>query len=280
MTVRRSSIYLSPDLYEPPLGATLGRHAAPRPYVPTIVRPTPSKQERLQPDRKGNFLQPGREIGESVEEAPRTGREAVAGEIRIASHDSDDLLLRRAARGDEESFALLYRRHQGGLYRFALRMTGSAWGAEEIVQDVFLTLIRAPKKYDPDRGSVGALLYGIARNRVMKHLERSPREVPLEEKNEDGTGSGIVLQDNFTPAKWAEARERRRQVRTAVLELPVEFREAVVLCELEEMSYEEAAQLAGCPIGTIRSRLHRGRALLLARLEMLRDAPRRLKAAR
>jgi RNA polymerase sigma-70 factor (ECF subfamily) len=69
-------------------------------------------------------------------------------------------------------------------------------------------------------------------------------------------------------------------VRAAVLELPVEFREAVVLCELEELSYEEAAQLAGCPIGTIRSRLHRGRALLLARLEMLRDAPRRLKAAR
>jgi RNA polymerase sigma-70 factor (ECF subfamily) len=159
-------------------------------------------------------------------------------------------------------------------------MTGSAWGAEEIVQDVFLTLIREPKKYDPDRGSVGALLYGIARNRVMKHLERRPREVPLEEKNEDGTGTGIVLQDNFTPAKWAEARERRRQVRAAVLELPVEFREAVVMCELEEMSYEEAAQLAGCPIGTIRSRLHRGRALLLAKLEILRDAPRRLRAAR
>ncbi|MGB7469714.1 MAG: sigma factor, partial [Candidatus Acidiferrum sp.] len=77
---------------------------------------------------------------------------------------------------------LLYRRHQGALYRFALRMTGNAWGAEEIVQDVFMTLIREPKKYDPARGSVGALLFGIARNRVMKHLERLPREVPLEEK--------------------------------------------------------------------------------------------------
>jgi RNA polymerase sigma-70 factor (ECF subfamily) len=244
------------------------------------VKPTPAKKDCLQLNRQGNFLHPGREIVESAQEAPRTGRDAVAGETRIASHHRDDLLLRRAARGDEESFALLYRRHQGGLYRFALRMTGSAWGAEEIVQDVFLTLIREPKKYDPDRGSVGSLLYGIARNRVMKHLERRPREVPLEEKNEDGTGTGIVLQDNLTPAKWAEARERRRQVRAAVLELPVEFREAVVMCDLEEMSYEEAAQLAGCPIGTIRSRLHRGRALLLAKLEMLRDSPRRLKAAR
>jgi RNA polymerase sigma-70 factor (ECF subfamily) len=230
--------------------------------------------------RDGNFLHDGREIREKTQDAPRTGRDAVAGETRIAEHDRDDLLLRHAAKGDEEAFALLYRRHQGKLYRFALRMTGSAWGAEEIVQDVFMTLIREPKKYDPARGSVGALLFGIARNRVMKHLERTPREVPLEEKNEDGTGAGIVLQDSFTPAMWVEKRERMHQVRAAVLDLPAEFREAVVMCELEEMSYEEAAQMTGCPIGTIRSRLHRGRALLLAKLEMLRDVPRRMKAAR
>jgi RNA polymerase sigma-70 factor, ECF subfamily len=225
-------------------------------------------------------LHDGREIREKAQPAPRAGREAEAGETRIAEHDRDDLLLRHAAKGDEEAFALLYRRHQGALYRFALRMTGSAWGAEEIVQDVFMTLIRAPKKYDPERGSVGALLFGIARNRVMKHLERAPREVALEEKNEDGTGAGIILQDNFTPAMWVEKRERMHRVRAAVLDLPAEFREAVVMCELEEMSYEEAAQMTGCPIGTIRSRLHRGRALLLAKLEILRDVPRRMKAAR
>jgi RNA polymerase sigma-70 factor, ECF subfamily len=231
-------------------------------------------------NRLGNFLRPGREIREKAEHAPRTGRDTVTGETRIAPQDRDDLLLRRAAKGDEEAFTLLYRRHQGALYRFALRMTGSAWGAEEIVQDVFMTLIRAPKKYDPERGTVGALLFGIARNRVMKHLERRPREVALEEKNEDGTGAGIILQDNFTPAMWVEKRERMHQVRAAVLDLPAEFREAVVMCELEEMSYEEAAQMTGCPIGTIRSRLHRGRALLLAKLEMLRDVPRRMKVAR
>ena len=156
----------------------------------------------------------------------------------------------------------------------------SKWAAEEIVQDVFITLMRDPKKYDATRGALRAFLYGVARNRVMKHLERLPREIPLEEKNEDGTGSGIVLQDSSTPAIWAEKRERLLQVRAAVQELPVEFREAVVLCELEEMSYEEAAQMAGCPIGTIRSRLHRGRALLMAKLEMFRGAPRRASVAR
>jgi RNA polymerase sigma-70 factor (ECF subfamily) len=198
----------------------------------------------------------------------------------IPDPERDDVLLRRAAKGDEDAFTLLYRRHQAAMYRFALRMTGSAWAAEEIVQDVFMTLMRAPKKYDSSRGTLGGYLYGIARNRVMKHLERLPREVSLEQKNEDGTGAGIVLQDPATPATWAEMRERMKHVRAAVLELPAEFREAVVLCELEELSYEEAADAAGCPIGTIRSRLHRGRALLLAKLEMLRDVPRRASVAR
>ena len=82
--------------------------------------------------------------------------------------------------------------------------------------------------------------------------------------------------DTTTPAIQAEKRERMEQVWAAVLDLPADFREAVVLCELEERSYEEAAQMIGCPIGTIRSRLHRGRALLMARLEILRDVPRRI----
>ena len=200
--------------------------------------------------------------------------------MSIADQERDDVLLRRAGKGDEKAFTLLYRRHQAALYRFALRMSGNAWAAEEIVQDVFMTLMRDPKKYDAARGTLGGFLYGVTRNRILKHLERLPREVPLDEKNEDGTGLGIVLQDASTPAIQAEKRERAEQVWAAVLDLPADFREAVVLCELEERSYEEAAQIIGCPIGTIRSRLHRGRALLMARLEMLRDAPRRASAAK
>jgi len=190
--------------------------------------------------------------------------------------ERDDVLLRRAAKGDEIAFTELYRRHQASLYRYALRMTGSPWAAEEIVQDVFMTLIRQPKKYDSDRGEVGAFLFGITRNRVLKHLERSPREFSLDQ--ETGSGPSRMPVDLLTPAFWAERRERVEQVRDAVLSLPPEFREAVVLCELEELTYEEAAQRSGCPIGTIRSRLHRGRALLMARLELLRDVPRRASA--
>jgi RNA polymerase sigma-70 factor, ECF subfamily len=218
-------------------------------------------------DREGRQGQRGRQTSD-------------AGEIRISEQATDDVLLRRAAKGDEDAFVVLYRRNQAGLYRFGLRMTGNAWAAEEIVQEVFMTLMREPKKYDASRGALGAYLFGIARNRVLKHLERLPRELPLNEQNEDGSRGGAGVVNAFTPAHWAEQQERMEQVRAAVLELPAEFREAVVLCELEERSYEEAALLAGCPIGTIRSRLHRGRALLLAKLEMLRDVPRRIGAAR
>jgi RNA polymerase sigma-70 factor, ECF subfamily len=191
--------------------------------------------------------------------------------------EKPDALLKRAAKGDEQAFLLLYQRHQAPLYRYALRMTGSPWAAEEVVQEVFLLLIREPQKYQAERGELGAFLFGVARNRVMKHLERTPREASLDVLSAYGSSWGEP-EDPLTPMMIAEKRERIEQVREAVLALPAEFREAVVLCELEEMSYEEAAQACGCPLGTIRSRLHRGRALLLAKLELLRDVPRRASA--
>ncbi len=200
--------------------------------------------------------------------------------MHIEAQERDDVLLRRSAKGDEKAFTELYRRHQAPLYRFALRMSGNVWAAEEIVQDVFMTLIREPKKFDPQRGALRSFLYGITRNRVMKHLERAPRELLHEELDEDAIGQRGKAFEAMTPAEWAEVRERREQVRAAVLKLPVEFREAVVLCGLEELSYDEAARLLDCPVGTIRSRLHRGRALLLAKLEMLRDTPKRAGASR
>src|SRR5277367_3907036 len=116
-------------------------------------------------------------------------------EMTILNDTADDVLLRRAAKGDEEAFTVVYRRHQAAIYRFALRMTGSSWAAEEIVQDVFMTLVRTPEKYDAKLGTVSTFLYGVARNRVLKYRERMPREVALEEKNEDGTGPGVILKD-------------------------------------------------------------------------------------
>jgi RNA polymerase sigma-70 factor (ECF subfamily) len=198
----------------------------------------------------------------------------------IEANDQDEDLLRRSAKGDQQAFSLLYSRHQPSIYRFVVRMSGSTWAADEILQDVFMILLREPKKFDATRGSLAAYLYGIARNRVMKHFERLPRELQMPEHGENGVVTLPHVVDHRTPAHWAELHERRDQVHAAVLGLPAEFREAVVLCELEEMSYEQAAHVLQCPVGTIRSRLHRGRALLLAKLELLRGNPKRASASR
>jgi RNA polymerase sigma-70 factor (ECF subfamily) len=225
-------------------------------------------------------------VGDAVERYAS----AALQENTIREPDSEGVLLRRAAKGDEDAFTALYRRHEAVLYRFALRMTGSRWAAEEIVQDVFMTLIRDPEKFDASRGTVRALLHGITRNRVLKHFERAPREVSLDAVTSasyaGGNGevrsagsAGKPPQDPHTPHTRAEAAERVSRVRAAVLALPSEYREAVALCDLEELSYEEAAERMECPVGTVRSRLHRGRVLLLAQLELLRGNVRRERVA-
>jgi len=170
---------------------------------------------------------------------------------------TDEELVRRISAGEEEAFVVLYRRRQGALYRFAWQMSGSAAIAEEVTQEVFLALMREARRYDPRRGTVAAYLYGVARNHVLRRLDREAVFVPLAEES-------VEAPDD--PHRDAGRQETVEAVRRAVLSLPAGYREAVVLCDLHEMSYEEAAAALGCAVGTVRSRLHRGRALLGAKL--------------
>jgi RNA polymerase sigma-70 factor (ECF subfamily) len=185
----------------------------------------------------------------------------------------DGDLLRRILAGDEAAFTLLYRRHSGGIYRFALHMSGNSGTAEEVTQEVFMALIREPQRYDPDKGSLPGFLYGIARHHLLRGFERERRFVPLDDADGNGTlppgavSRRVVRADSFDSLVRMENIERVRQ---AVLTLPESYREVVVLCDLQEMSYVEAAAALGCAVGTVRSRLHRGRALLL---EKFRSVP-------
>src|SRR5690242_12371345 len=91
--------------------------------------------------------------------------------LESPSHSDNDLL-RLISDGDERAFVEFYRRHQGPVYRFALQMSGKAEIAEEVTQDVFMVVMNAPRQYDSKRGSLAAFLYGIARNYVLRCLER------------------------------------------------------------------------------------------------------------
>jgi len=163
-------------------------------------------------------------------------------------------------KGDRGALAELYERLEPGLYRYALYASGSKAVAEEIAQDVFLRLIGPGIPYDEQRGSLEAYLFGVARNL----LRMRPPSPGLDDAPEPASGDDALrdLIDN----------ERSAALLAAVRELPSGYRDAVVLCDLQERSYEEAAKVMNCPVGTVRSRVHRARSLLTAKLRWLRTA--------
>ncbi len=189
--------------------------------------------------------------------------------------ETDDELLLRMRSGDEQAFVVLYRRRQAAIYRFAMHMTGSAAVAEDITQEVFLALIREDCGYDPERGSLSGYLFGIARKLALRHLERGRGDVALEKDADDSAPVELAVSDD--PLLDLTRREGVESLRRAVQALPRRYREVVVLCDLEELDYSDAAIALGCPIGTVRSRLHRARALLLEKMRQERS-PRLLGA--
>ncbi len=186
----------------------------------------------------------------------------------VSTTPSDDELLRLSTAGDEEAFVALYRRRQGGVYRFALHMSGSQTIAEDVTQEVFMVLMRESHGYDALRGSLAAYLYGIARNHVLRCLDRNRPFVPMSVDDGDEAAetasAPLVAQDD--PLGELTRNETIAAVRQAILALPAHYREVVVLCDLHEMSYAEAAEVLCCAVGTVRSRLHRARALLVEKL--------------
>ena len=208
---------------------------------------------------------------------------------------ADALLLRRIAGGDEAAFSEVYRQKHPAIYRFALHMTGNASVAEDVTQEVFMALIRDPRRFDPSRGTLGGFLFGVARNHLRKRWEQDRRLVAFDGDPDDLHATASLDRGGIRPANgngahgngngrgapssapgWDEFEsvEAIGRVRQAVSTLPENYREVVVLCELEEMSYEEAASALGCPVGTVRSRLHRARAMLVEKLRETRSVRR------
>jgi RNA polymerase sigma-70 factor (ECF subfamily) len=179
---------------------------------------------------------------------------------------TDEQLHRSALAGRGDAIATLYKRHGGLVYRFTLRMSGNAATAEEITQEVFLALLTQFDRFDGARGSLSTWLCGIARRKLWKHLERS--KDALFDFDEDAAAELPCTNDG--PAELLMRQEAVAAVRAGMEGLPPLLREVVILCALEEMSYEQAALVLAIPVGTVRSRLHRAKARLagLLRTEM------------
>lgn len=192
--------------------------------------------------------------------------------MKVQDNLSDCELLQSMLAGEEEALAALYRRRQQGVYRFALQMCGSQTVAEDVTQEVFMVLIREGHTFDPARGSLNAFLIGVARNHVLRRLRRERFYVAIEEDSQNDENSNQATLTNAGPLDELSRTETIESVRRSVLALPERYREVVILCDLEELSYVEAAEILGCAVGTVRSRLHRGRALLIEKFRPAREA--------
>jgi RNA polymerase sigma-70 factor, ECF subfamily len=176
-------------------------------------------------------------------------------------------LISRMTMGDEQAFLELYNTWQGSIYRFAWQMTGSTNLAEDITQDVFMLLIRKKLHFDPSRGSFSSFIYGVARNLALRSLRKDRRFSGIME----AFGNQQSRETAENPLAQLTDEETANNLRRCVLSLPAKYREMIVLCDLHEMSYAEAAEVTNCSVGTVRSRLHRGRDLLVKKMQTSHD---------
>jgi RNA polymerase sigma-70 factor (ECF subfamily) len=185
-------------------------------------------------------------------------------------------LLRAMRGGAADAFSALYRRHQGPLYRFALLRCGSEATAADVVQEAFMGLLTERFRFDPLRGQLAAFLFGVARKLILKVEEGRRRHVALPGAQDDGgdeDAEADLRLDEGGPLARLLDNEAAEHVRRALAHLAPHYRDVVILYEMHELSYAEIADICQVDIGTVRSRLSRGRASLAKRLAGWRPAP-------
>ena len=182
---------------------------------------------------------------------------------------TEDLaLLTEMRRGNAAAFEALYRRHQAPLYRFALLRCGSPETAADVVQEIFLALLANTLKFDPTRGVLQGFLFGVARNLVLKREEAQYRFVSTSRADDDDSEPDDGLVDPAPqPPQRLLAQQQAETVRQALQQLAPHYRDVVILYEMHDLSYVEIAQVCNIDLGTVRSRLSRGRAKLVELLQ-------------
>jgi RNA polymerase sigma-70 factor, ECF subfamily len=184
-----------------------------------------------------------------------------------ASLDFD--LLNRMRAGDRQAISALYTRHQAPLYRFAVLRSGSAHIAADVVQDIFVALIEDKLAFDPARGALPGFLFGVARNFILKREKAARRFLPVQYIGDENAGAVDIdfVDTNPSPLEKLLADDRAEAVRRALTKISPHYRDVLILYEMQDISYAEIAHICDIDIGTVRSRLSRGRAKLLGLLD-------------
>jgi len=172
----------------------------------------------------------------------------------LPERTQDELLLKKAGDGDQAAFLELYDRYREPIFRFSYRLLGSVEIAEDVTHDCFLSLIRKPENYRPERASLKTYLYAAARNLALKHFRDQGRETGMDEVSEEPSDA-----PSRGPLRRLLDEELATQVREAVFSLPPLQREALILFEYEGLSMSEVAEIAGTDVGAVKGRLYRAR---------------------
>ncbi len=178
-----------------------------------------------------------------------------------ASIREDGELARRCAGGDEEAWTLLVGRFQRKVWNVAYQFTGRADEAEELTQDIFLHLLSALRTFDAS-GSLPAWLQRVARNYAIDHYRRRRRERSMVVDGEESEELVAVARDTTggsDPHRTLEEKDLAGWLRQVIDRLPSELGQAVILRDLQGMTYEEMASVLEIPLGTVKSRINRGR---------------------
>ena len=188
---------------------------------------------------------------------------------------TDEVLLKRAGEGDQAAFLELYDRHRQPIFRFAYRLLGEVDIAEDVTHDCFLSLIRKPENFRPERAPLRTYLFAAARNLALKYFRDTGRETTLDEVTEEPQ-----LSPRQEPLRKLLDEELAAEVRRAVFTLPPLQREALILFEYEGLSLNEIAGITGADVGAVKGRLYRARERLKSILRPYIESGQELNSGR
>jgi RNA polymerase sigma factor (sigma-70 family) len=187
--------------------------------------------------------------------------------------ENDLELLKRCLAGENQAWESLLRTHNRKIYSLCYRFTGRTVEAEDLTQEIFIKVFQTLKSYDQAQGTFATWLTRVARNHLVDHYRRTKKDRSTSSLDDELGEVEAKPSSENGPLASVESRERRELVQDGLNRLSPDLREAVILRDLQDLDYDEIAQVLGVPSGTVKSRINRGRlelARVLKRMDLMR----------
>lgn len=201
-------------------------------------------------------------------------RHQVANKLVVSDRETDQILVERVQQGDKQAFGLLVSKYQRKLMRLVSRLVRDPAEAEDVVQEAFIKAYRALPGFRGE-SAFYTWLYRIGINAAKNYLatrsRRPPTATEFDSEEAEAFDNAELLRDQNTPERILMSKEIGATVNVAIEALPEDLRNAIILREIEGLSYDEIASVMECPIGTVRSRIFRAREAIAEKLKPLLD---------